>query len=94
MPLSTSSNFAFGQSSSANTTNLFGSKSIGTGFGTSFGGAVTNTLQGSNTGFGSVPNSNPSLFSNSFKPPGQSAGFTFGNTSISSTGLGKCNYNM
>ncbi|XP_011505770.1 PREDICTED: nuclear pore complex protein Nup98-Nup96 [Ceratosolen solmsi marchali] len=89
MPLSTSSNFAFGQSSTTNTTNLFGTKPIGTGFGTAFGGTVTSPLQGGNTGFGSVSNSNPSLFTNSFKPAGQSAGFTFGNaSSIASTGLG------
>ena len=87
---STTTTFGFGQSSTTNSNSLFGSKPLGTGFSTSFGGPNTSSFQSSNSGFGSAPSSNASLFNNSFKPVGQSSGFTFGNASnVGSTTLGE-----
>ncbi|OXU31306.1 hypothetical protein TSAR_006340 [Trichomalopsis sarcophagae] len=92
MPPSTSvTNFGFGQPSTTNTTtSLFGSKPIGTGFGSTFGGGTTSTFQTGSTGFGTPQNTNTTLFNTTFKVPSQSSGFTFGNTpSGVSTVLGK-----
>ncbi|XP_032457779.1 nuclear pore complex protein Nup98-Nup96 isoform X2 [Nasonia vitripennis] len=82
MPPSTSvTNFGFGQPSATNTTtSLFGSKPIGTGFGSTFGGGTTSTFQTGSTGFGTPQNTNTTLFNTTFKVPSQSSGFTFGNT--------------
>ncbi|XP_014482996.1 PREDICTED: nuclear pore complex protein Nup98-Nup96 isoform X2 [Dinoponera quadriceps] len=88
---STSTGFTgFGQAASNNTTTpLFGNKTTTTGFGTTstFGTAAPSAF-GTNTGFNSGQNTGSSLFNSSFKPAGQTSGFSFGNTSTSSTGLG------
>ncbi|XP_032667417.1 nuclear pore complex protein Nup98-Nup96 isoform X2 [Odontomachus brunneus] len=88
---STSTGFTgFGQTASNNsTTPLFGNKTTTTGFGTTstFGTAAPSAF-GTNTGFNSGQNTGSSLFNSSFKPAGQTSGFSFGNTSTSSTGLG------
>ncbi|XP_033229340.1 nuclear pore complex protein Nup98-Nup96-like [Belonocnema kinseyi] len=80
----------FGQTTTTNTgTNLFGAKPAGTtGFGTTsaFGGTPAPAF-GTNIGFGATPNTNTSLFNNSFKPAGQTTGFSFGNTGAT-TALG------
>ncbi|XP_050452741.1 nuclear pore complex protein Nup98-Nup96 [Cataglyphis hispanica] len=89
---STSTGFtSFGQAATNNTTTtpLFGNKTNTTGFGTTstFGAAAPSTF-GTNTGFNSASNTGSSLFNSSFKPAGQTSGFSFGTTPASSTGLG------
>ncbi|EZA58163.1 hypothetical protein DMN91_011854 [Ooceraea biroi] len=88
---STSTGFTgFGQPATNNTTTpLFGNKTSTTGFGTTstFGATAPSTF-GTNTGFNSGSNTGSSLFNSSFKPAGQTSGFSFGATSTSSTGLG------
>lgn len=86
---STSTGFTgFGQTASNNTTTpLFGNKANNTtGFGTTstFGTAAPSTFGT----FNSAQNTGPSLFNSSFKPAGQTPGFSFGVTSAPSTGLG------
>lgn len=78
---------SFGQPATNTTTPLFGNKTTTTGFGTAstFGTAAPSTF-GTNTGFNSGTNAGSSLFNSSFKPPGQTSGFSFG--PASSTGLG------
>ncbi|XP_011153337.1 nuclear pore complex protein Nup98-Nup96 isoform X2 [Harpegnathos saltator] len=87
---STSTGFTgFGQTASNNTaTPLFGNKTTTAGFGTSTFGTAAPSAFGTNTGFNSGQNTGSSLFNSSFKPAGQTSGFSFGNTSTSSTGLG------
>ncbi|XP_033208238.1 nuclear pore complex protein Nup98-Nup96-like isoform X2 [Belonocnema kinseyi] len=59
-------------------TSLFGAKPAGTiGFGTSTFGGTTTPSFGTNLGFGTTQNTNTSLF-NTFKPAGQTTGFSFG----------------
>ena len=73
----------FGQTTTTNTgTNLFGAKPTGTtGFGTTSAfGTTPAPAFGTNIGFGTNQNTNTSLFNNSFKPAGQTTGFSFGNT--------------
>ena len=79
----------FGQPATTNTgTSFFGAKPAGTtGFGTSTFGATTAPSFGSNLGFGTIQNTNNSLFNSSFKPIGQNTGFSFG-SSTNTTGLG------
>lgn len=87
---STSTGFTgFGQPATNTTTPLFGNKTTTTGFGTTstFGAAAPSTF-GTNTGFNSGSNTGSSLFNSSFKPAGQTSGFSFGTTPVSSTGLG------
>ncbi|XP_012057062.1 PREDICTED: nuclear pore complex protein Nup98-Nup96 [Atta cephalotes] len=78
----------FGQPAT-NTTPLFGNKTTTTGFGTTstFGATASSTF-GTNTGFNSGSNAGSSLFNSSFKPAGQTSGFSFGTTPASSSGLG------
>ncbi|CAK9815503.1 Nuclear pore complex protein Nup98-Nup96 [Anthophora plagiata] len=80
----------FGQTPSSNPgTTLFGAKSTGTtGFGTPSFGQPTASTFGTTTGFTAGQNSGSSLFNTSFKPAGQTSGFSFGCTSAPSTGLG------
>ncbi|KYQ46936.1 Nuclear pore complex protein Nup98-Nup96, partial [Trachymyrmex zeteki] len=81
----------FGQPATNTTTPLFGNKTTTTGFGTTstFGATASSTF-GTNTGFNSGTNAGSSLFNSSFKPAGQTSGFSFGTTpasSSTSTGL-------
>lgn len=79
---------SFGQPATNNTTTpLFGNKTNTTGFGTSTFGVAAPSTFGTNTGFNSGSNTGSSLFNSSFKPAGQTSGFSFGTTPISSTGL-------
>ncbi|XP_043467804.1 nuclear pore complex protein Nup98-Nup96 [Leptopilina heterotoma] len=85
MPASTASTGfgGFGQPTTTNTgTSLFGAKPAGTtGFGaTPAFGATTAPAFGQTLGFGNQPNTNTTLFNNSFKPAGQTTGFSFSNT--------------
>nr|XP_034193442.1 nuclear pore complex protein Nup98-Nup96 [Osmia lignaria] len=89
---SSSTGFAgFGQTAAINTgTTLFGAKATGTtGFGTAptFGSTTSSTF-GSTPGFTAGQNPGSSLFNTSFKPAGQTPGFSFGSTSAPTTGLG------
>ncbi|XP_011861839.1 PREDICTED: nuclear pore complex protein Nup98-Nup96 isoform X3 [Vollenhovia emeryi] len=87
---STSTGFTgFGQPATNSTTPLFGNKTTTTGFGTTstFGAAAPTTF-GTGTGFNSGSNAGTSLFNSSFKPAGQTSGFSFGTTPVASTGLG------
>ncbi|KYN31615.1 Nuclear pore complex protein Nup98-Nup96 [Trachymyrmex septentrionalis] len=87
---STSTAFTgFGQPATNTTTPLFGNKTTTTGFGTTstFGATAPSTF-GTNTGFNSGTNAGSSLFNSSFKPAGQTSGFSFGTTPASSSGLG------
>ncbi|KYM94718.1 Nuclear pore complex protein Nup98-Nup96 [Cyphomyrmex costatus] len=79
----------FGQPATNTTTPLFGNKTTTTGFGTTstFGATASSTF-GTNTGFNSGTNAGSSLFNSSFKPAGQTSGFSFGATPASSSGLG------
>lgn len=80
----------FGQPATNNTAaSLFGNKTTTAGFGTTstFGAAAPSTF-GTNTAFNSGSNTGSSLFNSSFKPAGQTSGFSFGTTPASSTGLG------
>ncbi|XP_051164466.1 nuclear pore complex protein Nup98-Nup96 [Leptopilina boulardi] len=84
MPASTASTGfgGFGQATTTNTgTNLFSAKPAGTtGFGaTPAFGATTAPAFGQTLGFGANQNTNTTLFNNSFKPAGQTTGFSFGN---------------
>ncbi|XP_015602178.1 nuclear pore complex protein Nup98-Nup96 isoform X2 [Cephus cinctus] len=82
---------AFGQAAPTNTnTGFFGTKpSSATGFGTtSTFGSTTAPTFGTAAGFGTTPNTGTSLFNTSFKSTGQTPGFSFGSTPISSSNLG------
>ena len=89
LPASTASTGfgGFGSTTTTNTgTNLFGAKPAGnTGFGTTsaFGATQAPAFGTNNIGFGAAQNANTSLFNNSFKPAGQTTGFSFGNTTTS-----------
>lgn len=91
---STSTGFtSFGQPATNNTTTpLFGNKTNTTGFGTSTFGAAAPSTFGTNAGFNSGTNTGSSLFNSSFKPAGQTSGFSFGTTPAASTGLGNYIY--
>ncbi|KAL0126104.1 hypothetical protein PUN28_004910 [Cardiocondyla obscurior] len=80
---------SFGQPATNTTAPLFGNKTTTTGFGTTstFGPSAPSTF-GTNPGFNSGSNAGSSLFNSSFKPAGQTSGFSFGAPPISSTGLG------
>ena len=83
----------FGQPATNTTTPLFGNKTTTTGFGTTstFGATASSTF-GTNTGFNSGTNAGSSLFNSSFKPAGQTSGFSFGTTPASSSGLGNYSF--
>ncbi|XP_076670713.1 nuclear pore complex protein Nup98-96 isoform X2 [Andrena cerasifolii] len=90
---SSSSGFtSFGQTPSSSAgTSLFGNKpTIGTtGFGTTptFGSTTASTF-GTTTGFAAGQNSGALSFNTSFKPSGQTPGFSFGSTAAPCTALG------
>ncbi|XP_058793948.1 nuclear pore complex protein Nup98-Nup96 [Phymastichus coffea] len=91
VPASTATtSFGFGQTSQTNTGGMFGAKSMGTSFGTTGFGTTSTPAFGQTaaTPFGAPQNTNTSLFNNSFKPAGQTTGFSFGSTPAASTGLG------
>ncbi|KAK2583571.1 hypothetical protein KPH14_009516 [Odynerus spinipes] len=81
---------SFGQPSVSNSgTSLFNAKPAISGFGVSaFGPTPAPLTFGNNIGFNAGQNTGNSLFNSSFKPAGQTPGFSFGTTATSSTGLG------